>query len=44
MTGSLVDWSLATGAPGADVELSTHWDTEFDLNLNLVLALTRWEP
>ena len=44
MTGSLVDWTLATGAPGADVELSTHWDTEFNLNLNLVLALTRWEP
>ena len=44
MTGSLVDWTLATGAPGADVELSTHWDTEFNLNLNLVLALLRWEP
>ena len=44
MTGSLVDWTLATGAAGADVELSTHWDTEFNLNLNLVLALLRWEP
>ncbi|MBN2043533.1 MAG: hypothetical protein JW757_00830 [Anaerolineales bacterium] len=44
MTGSLVDWTLTTGAAGADVELSTHWDTEFDLNLNLVLALLRWMP
>jgi Zinc carboxypeptidase len=44
MTGSLVDWTLSTGAAGADVELSTHWDTEFDLNLNLVLALLRWTP
>jgi hypothetical protein len=44
MTGSLVDWTLSTGAAGADVELSTHWDTEFDLNLNLVLALLRWMP
>lgn len=44
MTGSLVDWTLAAGAAGADVELATHWDTEFDLNLNLVLALLRWEP
>ena len=44
MTGSLVDWTLSMGAAGADVELSTHWDTEFDLNLNLVLALLRWLP
>jgi len=44
MTGSLVDWTLSAGAAGADVELSTHWDTEFDLNLNLVLALLRWKP
>jgi hypothetical protein len=44
MTGSLVDWTLATGAPGADVELATHWDTEFDIHLNVVLALLRWEP
>jgi hypothetical protein len=44
MTGSLVDWTLTTGAAGVDVELSTHWDTEFDLNLNLVLALLRWKP
>ena len=39
MTGSLVDWTLSTGAAGADVELSTHWDTEFDIHLNVVLAL-----
>ena len=44
MTGSLVDWTLSTGAPGADVELSTHWDTEFDIHLNVVLALLRWNP
>jgi hypothetical protein len=44
MTGSLVDWTLSTGAAGVDVELSTHWDTEFDVNLNLVLALLRWLP
>ena len=44
MTGSLVDWTLSTGAAGTDVELSTHWDTEFPLNLNLVLALLRWTP
>jgi hypothetical protein len=44
MTGSLVDWALTTGTAGVDVELSTHWDTEFPINLNLVLALLRWKP
>ncbi len=44
MTGSMVDWTLTTGAAGVDVELSTHWDTEFAVNLNLVLALLRWKP
>ncbi len=44
MTGSLVDWTLSTGAAGVDVELSTHWDTEFNVNLPLVLSLLRWEP
>ncbi|MEN8240911.1 MAG: M14 family metallopeptidase [Chloroflexota bacterium] len=44
MTGSLVDWALTTGAAGVDVELSTHHDTDFPQNLNLVLALVRWKP
>jgi predicted deacylase len=44
LTGSLVDWTLAAGAAGADVELATHWDTDFDINLNLVKALLRWQP
>jgi hypothetical protein len=44
MTGSLVDWTLSTGAAGADVELSTHWDTEFNVHLNVVLALLHWTP
>ncbi|MCB2178681.1 hypothetical protein KQH61_04620 [bacterium] len=44
MTGALVDWALTTGAAGVDVELTDHWETEFNVNLNLVLALLRWEP
>jgi predicted deacylase len=44
MTGSLVDWALTTGAAAVDVELATHWETEFPINLNLVLALLRWKP
>ena len=44
MTGSLVDWALTTGTAGVDVELSTHFDTDFPQNLNLVLALVRWKP
>ena len=44
MTGSLVDWALTTGAAGVDVELTDHWETEFNINLTLVQALLRWEP
>lgn len=44
MTGSLVDWAITTGAAGVDLELTDHWDTEFNINLTLVQALLRWEP
>jgi hypothetical protein len=44
MTGGLVDWAVTTGAAGADVELTDHWNTDFNINLSLVLALLRWEP
>jgi len=42
MTGSLVDWVAATGAAAVDLELSNHWDTEFETNLKVVLALLHW--
>lgn len=44
MTGPMVDWVAATGAAALDVELPNHWDTDFDTNLKLVLALVNWLP
>jgi hypothetical protein len=44
MTGSLVDWVYTTGAAAVDLELSNHWETEFDINLLLVNALMKWLP
>jgi hypothetical protein len=44
MTGTLVDWVHSYGTAALDVELSTHWDTEFETNLKLVRALMAWRP
>ena len=44
MTGTLVDWVHANGTAAVDVELSNHWDTEFEANLKLVMALLQWRP
>lgn len=44
MTGSLVDWVAATGAAAVDIELSTHWKTDFDVNLKLIMELLTWKP
>ena len=44
MTGTLVDWVASTGAAAVDVELSNHWNPDYDINLKLVLALINWSP
>lgn len=44
MTGSLVDWVATTGAAALDIELSNHWDTDFEINLKLIMDLVIWEP
>jgi protein MpaA len=44
MTGSLVDWVATTGAAAVDVELSNHWDTDFEINLKLIMELVTWKP
>lgn len=44
MTGSMVDWVAATGTAAVDLELSNHWDTDFEMNLALVKALVTWVP
>ncbi|MEK6223100.1 MAG: M14 family metallopeptidase, partial [Chloroflexota bacterium] len=44
MTGSLVDWVITTGAAAVDVELTSHRETDFEINLKLVKALLGWLP
>lgn len=44
MTGNLVDWAHTLGVAGADVELTDHYNTEFETNLKLVKALLTWRP
>ena len=44
-TGNLVDWAYhALGIPGVDVELSSHYETDFKTNLRLLAALVNWAP
>jgi predicted deacylase len=38
-TGTLVDWAVAAGITAVDVELSTHWFTDFDINLEVLKIL-----
>lgn len=43
-TGALIDWALKQGIIGVDVELRTHTDTEFDINLRILSVLLNWQP
>ena len=42
VTGTASDWVDGLGIPSADVELSTHGDSEFNRNLRGILALLAW--
>ncbi len=42
VTGTASDWVDGLGIPSADVELTTHGDSEFARNLRGVLALLAW--
>ena len=42
VTGTASDWVDGLGIPSADVELSTHGDSEFNRNLRGVRALLAW--
>jgi hypothetical protein len=44
MTGTLVDWLSSIGIAAVDMELSDHWNTDFEPNLNVVSALLAWRP
>ncbi len=43
-SGTLVDWALQQGVIGVDLELRTHSETEFEVNLEVLSLLLRWQP
>ena len=44
-TGTLVDWVFSTlSIPAVDVELTDHYETDFEINLRLLVALLNWVP
>lgn len=42
-TGMLADYAVEQGIAAVDLELSTHWDTEFLVNLAILQAYLTWE-
>lgn len=43
-TGMLADYASAAGIAAVDLELRTHWDTDFEQNLEVLEAFLAWEP
>jgi predicted deacylase len=43
-SGTLPDWAAASGIPAVDLELSTHWGTDFEVALRWLEAFLAWEP
>ncbi|HLB65795.1 MAG TPA: M14 family zinc carboxypeptidase [Anaerolineales bacterium] len=43
-SGTLPDWAAASGIPAVDLELSTHWGTDFEVNLRILETFLAWEP
>ena len=41
-TGTLADFAVSIGIPALDLELSTHWDSEFLENLKVISAFLSW--
>jgi predicted deacylase len=41
-TGTLVDWALQQGTIGVDLELLTHSETDFEINLKVLELLLNW--
>ena len=41
-TGTLVDYAAGIGIAAVDVELTTRWDPEFEVNLKILGALLSW--
>jgi len=43
-TGQFADWAVSQGIPAVDVELTTHSDTDFDINVAVLDTFLRWRP
>ena len=42
-TGQLSDWAVLHSIPAVDVELTNHYDTDFEINLKILAAFLAWE-
>ncbi|MFZ5856969.1 MAG: M14 family metallopeptidase [Chloroflexota bacterium] len=42
-TGTLADFAVGQGAAAVDLELSNHRDTDFEMNLKILLMFMNWE-
>ncbi len=42
-TGTLADYAVSMGAAAVDMELSNHRDTDFEMNLRVLLMFMNWE-
>jgi predicted deacylase len=43
-TGTLTDWAAAMGIAAVDVELSTHYSLDWQVNLRILQAFLGWDP
>jgi predicted deacylase len=43
-TGTMTDWAADHGVAAIDIELSTHWDTDFEQNLIILQTFFDWHP
>lgn len=41
-TGQLIDWASSQGVASVDIELTTHWNTDWDVNLKILEAFLSW--
>lgn len=43
-TGQFTDWAAQQGIPAVDVELTNHYETDFEINLRVLEAFVNWRP
>jgi predicted deacylase len=43
-TGQFADWAVSQGIPAVDVELTNHFDTDFDINVAVLETFLNWRP